>query len=173
MRLCPQAELAALLQLAEDMFPEGHGAPRAARVFGAAAPFINALVVNSKAASDELWKLRGYDPKTPDITKARLGYRLDQYEAAAWVVEGRIIVHIFKGDHTGRSDRSVSKKGVTFFKRARRAPPFEGHTHRYIGVSAKGGGWCPGIVSRGFMRHLRFHASCRCLGGFAWLIQSP
>ena len=76
-RLCPQAELAALLQLAEDIFPEGHGAPRAARVVGAAAPFINALVVNSKGAADELWKLRKYDPKTPDVIKARLGYRTD------------------------------------------------------------------------------------------------
>ena len=44
------------------MFPEGHGAPRAARIVGAAAPFVNALVVNAKGASDELWKRRGYKP---------------------------------------------------------------------------------------------------------------
>ena len=68
------------------MFPEGHGKPRAARVVGAAAPFINALVLNSKGASDELWKRRGYDPKTPDVTKARLGYRLDREEVTGWVL---------------------------------------------------------------------------------------
>ena len=52
------------------MFPEGHGAPRAARIVGAAAPFVNALVVNAKGASDELWKRRSYNP---DATKARRG----------------------------------------------------------------------------------------------------
>ena len=67
-RLRRQAELAALLQLAEEMFPEARGAPKAAPVVGAAAPFINAMIVNSKGAADELWKRRGYDPKTPDVT---------------------------------------------------------------------------------------------------------
>lgn len=68
------------------MFPEGHGKPVATTLSGKAAPFTNALVVNSKAASDELWKRRGYDPKTPDVTKARLGYRLDREEVAGWVL---------------------------------------------------------------------------------------
>ena len=68
------------------MFPEGHGKPVATTLSGKAAPFTNALVVNSKAASDELWKRRGYDQKTPDVTKARLGYRLDREEVAGWVL---------------------------------------------------------------------------------------
>ena len=44
------------------MFPEGLGRRRAAPKVGTPAPFINALVVNTKSAIDRLWKERGYDP---------------------------------------------------------------------------------------------------------------
>ena len=37
-----------------------------------------------------LWQARGYDPVKPEITKAKLGYALDQYEATAYVVANRL-----------------------------------------------------------------------------------
>ena len=43
-----QVEESALFQRADFMFPEGHGRPRVAPKVGAPAPFINALVVNTK-----------------------------------------------------------------------------------------------------------------------------
>ena len=75
-----------LLQLAEDMFLEGHSGPKAAIISGPAAPFINALVVNSKGAADEFWKRRGYVELKPDEIKARLGYRLDREETAGYLL---------------------------------------------------------------------------------------
>ena len=52
--------MAALLLLADMMFPEGHGRPRARPNNHPLAPLINALLVNRKDAIDELWKQRGY-----------------------------------------------------------------------------------------------------------------
>eukprot|EP00966_Prymnesium_polylepis_P116697 2697215-Prymnesium_polylepis.2 len=70
------------------MFPEGVGCRRAFRRDGFAAPLTNALLEDSSSAIDKLWKQRGYDPKKPAVTKARLGYALDTYEATAWVALG-------------------------------------------------------------------------------------
>jgi hypothetical protein len=51
--------MAALLLLAKTMFPEGQQRVQAVRKDGAAAPLVNALIVNAKDAIDELWKARG------------------------------------------------------------------------------------------------------------------
>ena len=75
-----------LLQAATNMFQEGQRGPRAIPKDGAAAPKTNELLENAKAAVDELWKQRGYDPKKPEETKQRLGYALDREEAVAYVV---------------------------------------------------------------------------------------
>ena len=48
--------MAALLLLAKTMFPEGQQRMHAVRKDGAAAPLVNALIVNAKDAIDELWK---------------------------------------------------------------------------------------------------------------------
>ena len=72
------------------MLPEGHGRPRAFVKEGPAAPLTNGLLENGTLAIEKLWKQRGYDPKKPDEIKARLGYRLDTYEAAAYLVTGAI-----------------------------------------------------------------------------------
>eukprot|EP00966_Prymnesium_polylepis_P077548 1796646-Prymnesium_polylepis.1 len=72
------------------MFPEGHGRVRAPPTVGAPAPFINALVVNSKSAIDEFWMQRGYAKLKPYEIKARLGYRLDREEAKGYVFTGAL-----------------------------------------------------------------------------------
>ena len=81
-----QAEESALFQRADFMFPEGHGRPRVAPKVGAPAPFINALVVNTKGAIDALWKQRGYIDMTPDEVQTRLGYRLDREESKGYAL---------------------------------------------------------------------------------------
>eukprot|EP00966_Prymnesium_polylepis_P055125 1274690-Prymnesium_polylepis.1 len=48
----------------------------------------NELLENALEAIKELWRQRGYDPKKPELTKERLGYALDKYEATAWVALG-------------------------------------------------------------------------------------
>lgn len=63
------------------MFPEGLGRPKAVGRDGAAAPQLNALLVNTKEAIDELWAARGYDSMRPEQIKERLGYALDREEA--------------------------------------------------------------------------------------------
>ena len=83
-----QVAVAVLLPKANDMFPEGAGAPRAMAKDGTAAKKTNELLVNAREAIDELWKQRGYDPKKPEETKAKLGYALDREEAVGYVVTG-------------------------------------------------------------------------------------
>ena len=56
------------------MLPEGVGRRRAFVKTGTAAPLTNELLENSKLAVEKLWKQRGYDPKKPEVIKARLGY---------------------------------------------------------------------------------------------------
>ena len=85
-----QVGQAALLQLAEHMFPEGREGPRAAQKGGTAAPLINALLINSKDAVDALWEQRAYESMKPDEIKERLGYRLDREEARAYVRTGAL-----------------------------------------------------------------------------------
>ena len=80
--------MALLLQMADAMFPEGQGAPRAMAKVDAAAEKSNELLVNAKEAVNELWRQRGLDPKKPELTKARLGYALDKEEAVGYVVTG-------------------------------------------------------------------------------------
>ena len=77
-----------MLEHADQMFPEGVGAPRATDTDRCKAPKTNELLENVKVAIDKLWKRRGYDPKKPAQTKARLGYALDKEEAVGYVVTG-------------------------------------------------------------------------------------
>ena len=77
-----------LLKKTVAMFPEGRGAPRAFVKDDGSAEKINLLLENASTAIEELWKLRGYSPKTPELTKAKLRYALDKYEAAAYIVTG-------------------------------------------------------------------------------------
>ena len=86
--LAPQVSVDILLQKAETMFPEGIGAPKAFVRDGSAAVLTNGLLETGHDAIVKLWKRRGYDPKKPDVIKARLGYALDKYEATARLVLG-------------------------------------------------------------------------------------
>lgn len=98
------------------MFPEGLGRPRAAPKVGAPAPLINALVVNTKSAIDELWRVRGYVPLSPDEIKARLGYRLDREEAKGYVLTNALHLPLLapiEARYIGRRvDNSLAKKAA-------------------------------------------------------------
>ena len=85
---CAQVPVNMLLRKADSMFLEDLGAPRAFAKDGATAEKTNELLENATAAIDLLFKQRGYDPKKPDVVKAKLGYALDRYEAAAYLVTG-------------------------------------------------------------------------------------
>jgi hypothetical protein len=76
----PQVSVEFLLPKINEMLPEGVGRRKAFVKTGTAAPLTNELLENSKLAVDKLWKQRGYDPKKPDVIKARLGYACDQYD---------------------------------------------------------------------------------------------
>jgi len=86
--LCAQLSVDALLSKADAMFPEGQGAVRAFARDGGAAEKTNELLENATTAINQLFEQRGYDPKKPDETKAKLGYALDRYEATAYLVTG-------------------------------------------------------------------------------------
>ena len=77
-----------LLPKADLMFPEGQGARSAFVRDGAAAKKTNELLENASFAIEKLWEQRGYDPKKPDVIKAKLGYELDRYEATAYLLTG-------------------------------------------------------------------------------------
>ena len=78
-----------LLLKADGMFPEGKGAPKAFAKDGVAAGMTNELLENGTIAIKQLWKQRSYGPPTkPEEIKAKLGYPLDKYEAAACLVTG-------------------------------------------------------------------------------------
>ena len=85
-----QATVAVLIMKAGLMFPEGYGAPRAFAWDGTAAKKTNELLDNASAAIDKLFEQRGYDPKKPEQLKASLGYALDRYEAAVYLVTGAL-----------------------------------------------------------------------------------
>ena len=72
------------------MFPEGQGARSAFVRDGAATEKTNELLENASFAIEKLWEQRGYayDPKKPDVIKAKLGYELDRYEATAYLLTG-------------------------------------------------------------------------------------
>ena len=74
-----------LLQLLQDMFPEGQGKPNSKAKLSAVVPMVNVLFVNAKAAVSTFFTARKYDPKRPAYTKEKLRYALDQYEAIAFV----------------------------------------------------------------------------------------
>jgi hypothetical protein len=80
-----QAKVAALQQVADSMFPEGTGKPKAKAKLKGVVPMVNALFVNAKEAVGKFFKARGYDSKRPQYTKEKLGFALDQYEAIAFV----------------------------------------------------------------------------------------
>ena len=54
--------MAFLLQLADSMFPEGAGRPKAVAKMGSPAKLINELILDldAKDAVDALWRARGY-----------------------------------------------------------------------------------------------------------------
>ena len=79
-----------LLQKADGMFPEGQGGPRAFAKDGTAKEKTNELLENALLAIEKLFKQRGYDPKKPEEKKARLGYALDTYETAAYLLTGAL-----------------------------------------------------------------------------------
>ena len=87
-----QAAAEMLLEKADGMFPEGKGGPKAFAKNGLAAVMTNELLENGTLAIDKLWKQRGYDPKKPEQIKSKLGYALDQYEAAAYLITGAMHV---------------------------------------------------------------------------------
>ena len=64
-----------------DCFRQGCG-------WCAAAKKTNELLENASFAIEKLWDQRGYDPKKPDVVKAKLGYELDRYEATAYLLTG-------------------------------------------------------------------------------------
>ena len=104
-----QVTVPLLLQEAEKIFPEGAGAPRAMPRRGVAAQKTNGLLENVKKAIDALWKQRGYDPKKPALTKARLGYALDKEEAAGYVVTGAMNLP----RHSAEEARAIGKRLVS------------------------------------------------------------
>ena len=79
-----------LLPKIDGMLPEGVGKRSAFVKTGPAARLTNELLENAKLTVDKLWKQRGYDPKKPEVIKARLGYACDQYEASAYLVTGAL-----------------------------------------------------------------------------------
>ena len=50
--------MAFLLQLADSMFPEGAGRPKAVAKMGSPAKLINELIVDAKDAVDAFWRAR-------------------------------------------------------------------------------------------------------------------
>ena len=87
-----QACVAMCLETAFGMFPEGKGGPKAVPKTEKAAPLTNALLVNASKAVGKFWEARGYDPKKPEVTKAKLGYALDTYDATAYVVLSKLLL---------------------------------------------------------------------------------
>ena len=75
------------LYIYHTSFTEGqNSAPTAIVIKGDAARLNNRFLFDASAAVGEFWKVRGYDPKKPEVTKAKLGYALDTYDATAYVV---------------------------------------------------------------------------------------
>ena len=85
-----QVSVEHLLPKIDGMLPEGVGKRSAFVKTGPAARLTNELLENAKLTVDKLWKQRGYDPKKPEVIKARLGYACDQYEASAYLVTGAL-----------------------------------------------------------------------------------
>ena len=101
------------------MLPEGHGGPRAFAREGAAAPLTNGLLENASAAVDTLWKQRGYHPTKPEVTKARLGYALDTYEAGAYLVTGAMhkpLISPFEAKYVGKRIKNIIGKSGSIGK---------------------------------------------------------
>jgi hypothetical protein len=98
------------------MLPEGLGRPKAAPRVGKHAPFINALLVNSKSAVDKFWKQRGYVTMKAAAIKARLGYALDREEAKGYILTaalGRPLLSPEEARCIGkRIDNSLGAKGA-------------------------------------------------------------
>ena len=122
-----------LLQKADAMFPEGVGACRPFIKTGTAAMKTNELLENASRAIEALWKQRGYSPKKPDDILARLGYRLDQYEASAYIVCGAMHLPLLSQPEAwfigkriqniiGKSG-SIGSKLVVLRKKGKRAAP--------------------------------------------------
>ena len=108
-----------LVRKLDHMLPEGHGGPRAFAREGAAAPLTNGLLENASAAVDTLWKQRGYHPTKPEVTKARLGYALDTYEAGAYLVTGAMhkpLISPFEAKYVGKRIKNIIGKGGSIGK---------------------------------------------------------
>ena len=107
--------------------------PRAFAREGAAAPLTNGLLENASAAVDTLWKQRGYHPTKPEVTKARLGYALDTYEAGAYLVTGAMhkpLISPFEAKYVGKRIKniigksgSIGKELVKLWKRGKVTAP--------------------------------------------------
>ena len=66
-----QASVASLQQMAEMIFLEGVGKPKAIVKTGTAPELINELVVNAKNAVGALWQVRGYLKMKPAQRKEK------------------------------------------------------------------------------------------------------
>ena len=108
--------MAALLLMADRLFPESHGSPKAVPKTGSAANLINELIAAAKAAIDALWKSRGYLELKPSERKARLGYALDREEALGWLVASAL----HKPHLSAPEARVIGKRagGMPYFAKA-------------------------------------------------------
>ena len=91
--------MAALVEMAKIMFPEGSGGPKALPKTGAAARLINELIAAAKEAIDALFRARGYFKLKPVERKARLGYALDREEALGWRCSRQAASRAWPGAH--------------------------------------------------------------------------
>ena len=102
--------MASLQQMADGMFPEGAGKPKAVAKAGAAAELTNELVVNAKEAIDALWKARGYLNMKPKERKAKLGYTLDREEALGYVVTRAMHMPLLSPEEARVVEKEVERR---------------------------------------------------------------
>lgn len=130
-----------LQQMADSMFPEGTGRPKAVAKAGSPAQLTNGLIVDAKEAVDALWKARGYLNMKPKQRKEKLGYSLDREEALGYLVTSALHMPLLSPEEArtiGKRAGSlpVFSKLAESKKRSTRAAPSEGEA---VGPSASTG----------------------------------